>query len=251
MTDLGSGVGIRYLLETRYDRDRLGEPREQFPRAPAFKEYPPDVKRVSLPAISEQFKADFWTLLRERRSRRDYLDSPVSQDELAGLLWGSQGVTLTFRNFAFRAAPSAGALYPVETYVAVHQVTRLDPGIWHFQVRQFGLELVAPGDFRRELVAAGLNQSFLGKAAVVFIWSGILHRSLWKYRQRAIRYLFLDAGHICQNLHLAATALGLGCCPVGAFFDGEVERLLQIDGQEEVALYLAAVGRVELSRLQF
>ncbi|RLA88021.1 MAG: SagB/ThcOx family dehydrogenase [Deltaproteobacteria bacterium] len=246
MTDLGSGIGIRYLLETRYDRDDLGgPPREHFSRAPAFKEYPPDTQRVKLPVVAEQFKADFWDLVKARRSLRDYLDSPLSLAELAGLLWATQGVTLSYRNFAFRAVPSAGALYPVETYIAVHQVTGLDPGIWHFQVREFGLESINPGDWRRELVAAGLNQSFLGTAAVVFIWSGILRRSLWKYRQRAIRYLFLDAGHICQDLHLAATALRLGCCPVGAFFDGEVERLLQIDGQEEVALYMAAVGRVK------
>ncbi|OPX19978.1 MAG: hypothetical protein BZ151_06590 [Desulfobacca sp. 4484_104] len=210
MTDLGSGIGIRYLLETRYDRDDLGgPPREHFSRAPAFKEYPPDTQRVKLPVVAEQFKADFWDLVKARRSLRDYLDSPLSLAELAGLLWATQGVTLSYRNFAFRAVPSAGALYPVETYIAVHQVTGLDPGIWHFQVRD------------------------------------ILRRSLWKYRQRAIRYLFLDAGHICQDLHLAATALRLGCCPVGAFFDGEVERLLQIDGQEEVALYMAAVGRVK------
>jgi SagB-type dehydrogenase family enzyme len=65
---------------------------------------------------------------------------------------------------------------------------------------------------------------------------------MWKYRERAIRYLFLDAGHICQNLMLAATALGLGSCPVGAFFDNEVEQLLQVDGEEEAVLYLAAVG---------
>lgn len=247
MTDLGYGIGLQYLQQTRYERERLGaEAREHFHRVPAFKVYPPDTARVSLPTVSEQFKADFWDLVKQRRSQRDYLDSPLTMQELAGLLWASQGITLTFRNVTFRAAPSAGALYPVETYVAVHRVEDLAPGIWHFQVPEFALESVAPGDFRRELVGAGLHQSFLGTAAVVFLWSGILRRSLWKYRQRAIRYLFLDAGHICQNLHLAATALGLGCCPVGAFFDGEVERLLQIDGQEEVALYLAAVGRVAL-----
>lgn len=247
MTELGTGIGIQYLQETRYDRERLGvEAREQFSRAPAFKVYPPDTERVYLPAVSEQFQADFWALVKRRRSQREYRDSSLTMLELAGLLWASQGITLTFRNFTLRAAPSAGALYPVETYVAVHRVEGIDPGLWHFQVQEFALESVAKGDCRRELVAAGLHQNFLGTAAVVFLWSGILRRSLWKYRQRAIRYLFLDAGHICQNLHLAATALGLGCCPVGAFFDGEVEHLLQIDGQEEVALYLAAVGRLAL-----
>jgi SagB-type dehydrogenase family enzyme len=82
----------------------------------------------------------------------------------------------------------------------------------------------------------------LGTAAAVFIWTGVLNRTMWKYRERGIRYLFLDAGHICQNLMLAATALGLGVCPVGAFFDDEVEALLKVDGVEETALYLAAVG---------
>ena len=76
----------------------------------------------------------------------------------------------------------------------------------------------------------------------MFIWTGILNRARWKYRERAVRYLFLDAGHICQNLMLAATALGLGVCPVGAFFDEEVEKLVQVDERQEVALYLAAVG---------
>jgi len=143
----------------------------------------------------------------------------------------------------------------VETYLAVHRVEGLEAGIWHLKVQNFELELLSPGDTRRPLVEAGLGQTFLGTlveaglgqtflgtAAVVFIWTGILNRAMWKYRERAIRYIFLDAGHICQNLMLAATALGLGCCPVGAFFDEEVERLLGVDGQEEVALYLASVG---------
>ena len=142
----------------------------------------------------------------------------------------------------FRASPSAGALYPVETYLAVHRVEGVPPGIWHFQVLDFALELVAAGDLRQPLVAAGLSQDFLGTAGAVFIWTGVLNRARWKYRERAVRYLFLDAGHICQNLMLAATALNLGVCPVGAFFDDEVESLVQVDEREEVALYLAAVG---------
>lgn len=245
MPEAYTGIGLQYLHETRYEREQLrAEPREHFPRAPAYKTYPADVPRVSLPTVEDHFQADFWAAVKQRRSHRDYLDRSLSLLELAALLWASQGITFRFRNFSFRAAPSAGALYPVETYVAVHRAEGIAPGIWHFQVEEFALELVAAGDMRRELAAAGLHQSFLGNAAVVFLWSGILGRAMWKYRQRAIRYLFLDAGHICANLQLAATALGLGCCPVGAFFDAEVERLLQIDGREEMALYLAAVGHI-------
>lgn len=237
------GIGRRYLAETRYHRQGLGEASRTYPRAPLYKTYPEAKQRLTLePAPGRP--ADLWQCLAQRRSQRHYQEHPLTQEELAALLWATQGVTATVHNFLFRAAPSAGALYPVETYVAVHRVAGLEPGIWHFQVPDFSLALIEERDCRRQLVDAGLGQSFLGTAPVVFIWTGVLNRAMWKYRDRAIRYLFLDAGHICQNLMLAATALGLGVCPVGAFFDEEVERLLNVDGQEEVALYLAAVGKI-------
>jgi SagB-type dehydrogenase family enzyme len=237
-------IGRRYLGETRYRRESLGEPGPAYPRAPRYKEYPQALERLALAPAPGRTPGDLWACLQQRRSLRQYQDRPLSLEELTALVWATQGVTLASHNYLFRTAPSAGALYPVETYVAVHRVTGVAPGIWHLHIPDFALELVAPGDCRQPLVAACLGQNFLGTGAVVFIWTGILNRAMVKYRERAIRYLFLDAGHICQNLMLAATALGLGCCPVGAFFDGEVEQLVQVDGQEEVALYLAAVGAV-------
>lgn len=237
-------IGRRYLKETRYNRDSLRDAGTEYPRAPLYKEYPEARQRLVLAPPSGLPGQDLWACLQARRSLRQYQERPLSLEELTALLWATQGVTLASQHFLLRAAPSAGALYPVETYLAVHLVIGVESGIWHLHVPDFALELVVPGDCRRALVTAGLSQNFLGTGAAVFIWTGVLNRAMWKYRERAIRYLFLDAGHICQNLMLAATALGLGCCPVGAFFDGEVEQLLQVDGQEEVALYLAAVGAV-------
>ena len=249
MSETPGAIGLEYMRATRYSRDKLrGEALVQYPRSPLYKTYPPDTQRLPLPSVPKTLQKNVWQCFLERRSLRDYAEQGLSQEELAGLLWASQGITAVQHHFAFRAAPSAGALYPVETYVAVHRVEEIPPGIWHFNVPQFALELVSPGDFRRSLVLAGLNQQFLGTAAAVFIWTGILGRSLWKYRQRAVRYLFLDAGHICGNLHLAATALGLGCCPVAAFFDEEVEALVHADPEAEVAVYLAAVGRLATGR---
>ncbi len=242
MSDQEPGSGRRYLTETRYRRADLGAPGRSYPRAPAYKEYPEAECRVGLKPREERRGADLWQCLARRRSQRRYQGRTLSREELAELLWATQGVTAAAGNLLLRAAPSAGALYPVETYLAVNRVEDLEPGIWHFQVPGAALELINPGDCRRELVEAGLGQEFLGTAAAVFIWTGVLNRAQWKYRERAIRYLFLDAGHICQNLMLAATALGLGVCPVGAFFDEEVEALVRVDGIEEVALYLAAVG---------
>ncbi len=237
-----TGIGRRYLEETRYRRRSMGERSLAYPRAPLYKEYPEAAQRLSLAFEAGRLPADLWQTVAARRSQRDYVDRPLTQAELAALLWATQGITGSMGGYHFRAAPSAGALYPVETYLAVHRVEGVTAGIWHLQALDFALELVAAGDFRQALAAAGLSQSFLGEAAAVFIWTGVLNRARWKYRERAIRYLFLDAGHICQNLMLAATALNLGVCPVGAFFDNEVEGLVGVNKQEEVALYLAAVG---------
>jgi SagB-type dehydrogenase family enzyme len=242
MSQPEAGIARRYLEETRYRRRAMGEKSRAYPRAPLYKEYPQATLRLSLDPQAGRGGADFWQCLARRRSQRDYRDRPLTQAELSALLWATQGITGSMGGYHFRASPSAGALYPVETYLAVHQVEGVTPGIWHFHVLDFALELVAAGDFRQPLVQAGLAQGFLGQAGAVFIWTGILNRARWKYRERAVRYLFLDAGHICQNLMLAATVLGLGVCPVGAFFDEEVESLVQVDKKEEVALYLAAVG---------
>lgn len=241
MTNPEESLGRQYLRRTRYSRDSLGE-RRAYPRAPLFKEYPEAPRRLPLDAQAGQTAIDLWDCLRRRRSQRQYGERYLTWEELCALIWSTQGVTLASRPYLLRTAPSAGALYPVETYVAVHRVQGVEPGIWHLNVLEWELELIKKADCRRALVEACLSQSFMGTAAVGFIWTGILNRAMWKYRERAVRYIFLDAGHICQNLMLAATALNLGCCPVGAFFDEEVERLLGVDGQEEVALYLAAVG---------
>jgi len=188
-----TGIGRRYLQETRYQRRAMAEKALAYPRAPLYKEYPEAAPRLSLDPESGRRGADLWQCLARRRSQRDYRERPLTREELAALLWATQGITATLGGYHFRAAPSAGALYPVETYLAVHRVEGVDPGIWHFQVLDFALELVAAGDCRRPLVAAGLSQSFLGEAAAVFIWTGVLNRARWKYRERAVRYLFLDA----------------------------------------------------------
>ncbi len=240
--DFPGAIGRRYLEETRYTRISMGEPSPSYPRGLPFKEYPEVATRHLIRPLEQPAAADLWKILAGRRSLRQYRSRYLTQEELAALVWATQGVTLASPNYLLRTAPSAGALYPVETYLAIHKVEEMEPGIWHLNLPEFSLELLKGMDARQPLVQACLGQRFLGEASVDFIWTGILNRAMWKYRERAIRYIFLDAGHICQNLMLAATALNLGCCPVGAFFDDEVEGLVGVDGIEEVALYLAAVG---------
>ncbi|MBC7227573.1 MAG: SagB family peptide dehydrogenase [Thermoflexales bacterium] len=209
-------------------------------RPPATKPYP-GAPRIVLPSPHPP-GADLWGIIAARRSRREYLSGPLPLEDLSALLYAAQGVTEP--RWGFRAAPSAGALYPIETYVAVHDVAGLDPGLYHYAVADHALERVRAGDLRAALVAAGVGQEMLGTAQVCFILTAIFQRTRWRYRERAYRYILLEAGHIGQNIYLAATGLGLGACAVGAFLDDRVNDLLGVDSSEEAALYLLTVGRV-------
>jgi SagB-type dehydrogenase family enzyme len=145
--------------------------------------------------------------------------------------------------YALRSAPSAGALYPIETYLSIQMVEGVEPGIYHYDVRQHELDLLRPGDFRAAVAEAALDQDFLAEAAVVFAWTAVFARSKWKYKERAYRYVYLDAGHIAQNVALAAVALGLGSCQIAALYDDEVNAVLGVDGKEESIVYMTALGR--------
>jgi SagB-type dehydrogenase family enzyme len=152
-------------------------------------------------------------------------------------------VTKVVGDFGLRAAPSAGALYPIETYLSVQMVENIEPGIYHYDVREHRLDQLRTGDFGAPVAEAALDQGFLAEAAVVFAWTAVFGRSKWKYKQRAYRYVYLDAGHIAQNVAVAAVALGLGSCQVAALYDGEVNDILGVDGEDESVLYMTAVGR--------
>lgn len=200
-------------------------------------------KIIPLPKPRLEKGLNFWATLQRRRSIRDYQAAPLSLPELANLLWATQGLTGAIGSPWYRTVPSAGALHPIDTYLIINQVEEVPSGIYFFQVEDFSLQEIKTGDFSCQIASAALGQEMALTAAVVFIWVAVIDRCRQKYRQRAYRYIYLDCGHIGQNLYLAATAMNLGCCAIGAFFDDEVNSLLQLDGQEETTIYLATIGR--------
>jgi SagB-type dehydrogenase family enzyme len=173
-----------------------------------------------------------------------YKGEPITAQQLSQLLWATQGTTRQIREHQFRAAPSAGALYPIETYLAVNSVEDLSPGLYHYDALDAVLQLLNEGAQGPRAASAALDQGMAETAAVVFIWTAIPQRSRWKYLERAYRYIYLDAGHIAQNLYLAATGLGLGCCGIGALYDEEVNDLVGVDGTTETVVYMCTVGKL-------
>jgi SagB-type dehydrogenase family enzyme len=240
------GIGNKFQEETKYTPDRIGGYTLDWQTFPnPFKSYSNPLTVIPLPKPEFTGDPDLWKALYKRRSRRMYRDSePLTLGTLATLLWATQGITEKYGDNLFRTAPSAGGLFPVETYLNVRLVEGIEPGIYHFRPGRFDLESLKKGEFSKNLAEAALGQGIVTTAQVTFVWSAVLPRSKWKYRQRAYRYIYLDAGHICQNLYLAGEVLGLGVCAIGAFFDDEANDILGLDGTDETVIYMATVGKI-------
>ncbi|HDN81062.1 MAG TPA: SagB/ThcOx family dehydrogenase [Chloroflexi bacterium] len=210
---------------------------------PPYKDYP-DAPRVQLPPPKPLNRLSLEEAIERRRSIRDYAQESMSLEELSLLLHLADGITAHKYGIGFRAAPSAGALYPIEIYPVVNRVEGLAPGIYHYNVRDHALEILREGDFRGKLVQYCLGQEMPGMANVVLILTAIFQRTRWKYRERTYRYVMLEAGHIGENIYLAATAMGMGACAIGAFLDEPINHLLDVDGVQEAVVYLLTVGKI-------
>ena len=178
-------------------------------------------------------------LLQQRRSVRSYQKSSLNLTEVGQLLWSAQGVSDAQ---GLRTAPSAGALYPLKLFVVVGDVNELSPGIYQYNPEEHSLLKTANGDLRKLLQKAALNQSSIGDAAIIFVFTAIYQRTTWKYGDRGVRYVHMEVGHAGQNLFLQAEALDLGTVVIGAFNDDEVRKVLRLDSDMQ-PLSLMPVGR--------
>jgi SagB-type dehydrogenase family enzyme len=187
--------------------------------------------------------------IEQRRSVRTFSAVPLSLDELSYLLWCTQGVQrVAAGGQTMRTVPSAGARHAFETLLCVNHIADLRAGLYRFLALDHALveENLEPG-FADRLTEACLRQDFVKSCAVTFIWTADAYRMTYRYGERGYRYLHLDAGHVCQNLYLAAEAIGCGVCAIAAFEDDEVNRALGLDGESRFAIYLGAVGRTAAS----
>ena len=237
-------IGQQFQSLTKYKRGFLPSyGRSLFNMPPPLKTYP-DNRTIDLPKPETSGGPPLWEIIRERRSHRVFKSAPLSINEVGQLFWASQGITSERGGFGFRAAPSAGALYPTETYFLAARVEKMPAGLYHYNISKHAAELIKEGSLASELASAALDQDFIEKAPLTVIWTAIVARCAWKYLQRAYRYIYLDTAHIAQNLMLSATAMGLGTCGIGAFYDDEVNALIGVDGEAETVLYLCVVGKI-------
>ena len=192
------------------------------------------------------------TLIGQRKSWRKYLDLPISAEELSFLLWATQGVRREAPGRVLRTVPSAGNRHSTETFLALtravsdlHGNTVFESGLWRYLPLQHALVNVGTADKLPERVThAALEQAFVGQAPVIFFWACLPYRTEWRYAEASHKVIAIDAGHICQNLYLAAESIACGTCAVAAYDQPAANALFHLDGEEEFMIYLAPVGKV-------
>jgi SagB-type dehydrogenase family enzyme len=192
----------------------------------------PPPEEMALPEPKLKGEMSLEETLAQRRSVRSFTEEELTLEETAQLLWAAQGITALWGG---RTAPSAGALYPLEIYVATPN------GLYHYAPQEHKVIIVSQEDLRLKIWEVALEQEAIREAAAVFVITAVYERTAKKYGDRAERYVKLEAGHACQNILLQAVALDLGAVPIGAFYDDQVQAVLSLPPDHE-PLYLIPVG---------
>lgn len=198
-------------------------------------------QEYKLPPPSQRGDMSVEESIARRRSVRRFKRESLSLSQLSQVLWSAQGIT---SGGGLRAAPSAGATYPLEVYVFVGRdgVEGLEEGIYHYNIENHSLNLHKEGDLRQQLSLAALDQEFIVQAPVGIVLCALYERTAWRYGQRAERYVHMEAGHVGENIHLQAVALGLAVVMVGAFSDEDVSRVVGLE-REVKPLYIIPLGK--------
>ncbi len=218
-----------------------------------YKSYPENRRVKLLPWKGAE--APLFTTMANRRSTRSFTGDTISLNQLSRIVYYTWGKISTYNTPEFgkllhKTSPSAGARHPVEAYAIINRVNGLEPGIYHYSVRDHSLELLKKGDFRERCVPLTAGHGWIKRASVLFIMTAVVARTAWKYRiPRAYRAFLLDAGHLSQTFLLVSTALGLGACCVGTISDIALERELGIDGVTETVVFAVAVGQTSDANL--
>ena len=240
--------GYEFVELTKYPNISESDQRQGKPQPPYEIPLEEGKPLIDLPAPDDinLGSYDLRKAIEKRRSLRHYTEESLSLEELSYLLWLTQGVKKVDekRHVVWRTVPSAGCRHPFETYLSINRVAGLQPGLYRYasvEHKLVGLEINE--EFNDRLTEACINQRQVKTSAVTFIWAAVPYRTIWRYSERSYRYLYLDAGHVCQNLHLAAESINCGICAIGAYDDDAADELLGFNPPEMFVIYLASLGR--------
>lgn len=239
-------ANFQVLDEVQTDRQK-GLPFPHFQ-----KEYDHEAKLISLPEVNNKIvlKSDVFDCLNDRRSVRKYSIESINIEQLSYLLWATQGIQKLMNNntSTLRRVPSGGAAHPFETYLIINRVEGLNNGIYRYLPFEHKLMFMYVIDEIDSKVDEATPKqpfapNFVSKSAVIFAWSCIPYRAEYKFDVTAHKKILIDVGHLCQNLYIAAESIGCGTCAVGIYDQKLIDKMLDLDGENEFVVYMAALGK--------
>ncbi len=239
------GIGKDFIENTKYKNMGETDQEQGKPYPPIEKFYSNEgIINLDKPDSENVDKLNILELINERKSVRRYENKGITQEDLSYFLWCTQGVKKVLKGKAtLRTVPSAGARHAFETYLLINNVKGIKPGVYRYIATKHA---IVPHDLSEgigeRLLASCLGQGMVSTSAVTFFWAADIYRMAFRYGERTYRYIHLDAGHVCQNLYLAAESKGCGVCAIAAFDDDELNSALGLDGENELVVYVAALG---------
>lgn len=238
-----------FLKATLWENRAAWESDQQngVPQPELQKPYPAEAELIELsdPKSLILGQKSLFETINQRRSRRKFKNDSLTLEELSYLLWSTQGVREVVGERTYRTVPSGGARHALETYLFINRIDNLKPGIYRYLPLEHKLLFEYTDDNLVDKVnEAALGQTFVGNSAVVFYWTSIPYRAEWRYALTSHKMILLDAGHVCQNLYLAAEAIGAGTVAIGAYSQSKTDAILKVDGVDEMTVYLAPVGKI-------
>ena len=216
---------------------------------PVTKPFPENIEIIALPKPENwdwKITTDFSKATLNRKSCRKFSSKELKLQELSYLLWSTQAIRLKINEATSkRFVPSAGSRHALETYLAILNVENLDQGIYRYLPEEHALIFIyKPEDVNKAITESVKGQSWSTGANVVFYWSAVPYRMEWRYAIASTKLILLDAGHVCQNLYLACDAVGCGTCAIAAYNQTAADQMLQIDGKDEMVIYIAPAGKI-------
>ncbi len=247
-------IGKLFMERTRYEHMEDSDQEKGITQPPVEKAYDHSRVCIELPPANllKTDKVDLRELIEERKSVRKYKKAALSLQELSYLLWCTQGIKSQLQAEGesgrvvrtLRTVPSAGARHPFETYILANNVEGLAQGLYRYiATKHMLVEMTLEPEIGGQIARACLRQSFVKTSAATFIWTADIYRTTWRYGDRGYRYIHLDAGHVCQNLYLAAESIGCGVCAIAAYEDLKLSALMGLDGEKEFVVYVGTVGK--------
>jgi SagB-type dehydrogenase family enzyme len=246
-----NSIGERFIDETKTIEISQSDQAMGVPPPALQSPYDRELQTIDLIGIENirMAEKDITQVIKQRKSSRVYSKELLTLEEISYLLWCTQGVKkFNYTISTKRAVPSAGSRHPLETYLAINRVEGLPKGLYRYISLEHKLiKIQEDPQIMKKIVEGCNNQKFIGKSAVVFIWNADIYRMKWRHGERAYRYIFLDVGHVCQNLYLSAAVINCGVCAISVFLDDKLNNLLNLDGKKEFVIYAAAIGKNKLS----